>query len=61
MKTIKYYTIETYELMVIEHCKNKFIAILKCIFNKEAKYVVEFEYEIDIFEDSKFVSCVFSK
>lgn len=61
MKVIKYYTIETEEQTPIEFCKNKLVAIFKCLFNKKAKYVFEFEYIIDILEDSELVGCVFSK
>ena len=61
MKIIKDYIIETEEQIPIEHCKNKFVAIIKCIFNKDAKYVFEYEYVVDIYEDSELLGCVFSK
>ena len=61
MKIVKYYVIETEEQTPIENCKSKLIAIIKCIFNKEAKYVFEYEYVVDIYEDSELLGCVFSK
>lgn len=55
---MKEYTIETKEQVPIDSCFNKFIAILKCIFIKDAMYVFEFDFEDD---DYELVGCVFSK
>ena len=46
---------------MLNTCNNKVLAIVKCIFNKDAKYVFGFEYEVDVFEDADLMGCVFSK
>lgn len=61
MKKIRYYTVETENQVVLNTCNNKVLAIVKCIFNKDAKYVFGFEYEVDAFEDADLMGCVFSK
>jgi hypothetical protein len=51
---MKYYTVEKENDIVIYFCKNKFVALIKCIFNKECKKV--FQYEND-----EVMGCIFSK
>lgn len=53
------YSVETKEQAPISFHFNKFIAILKCIFTKEAMYV--FEFECNESDEYELIGCVFSK
>ena len=55
----KEYTIETVEQIPLDSCFNKYVAIIKCIFNRKAKYV--FEFDVNENDEYELVGCVFKK